>query len=540
MVRVVVIVLIVLIVWSPVAHAEKRVALVIGNGTYQKVSKLPNPVNDAKAIAGMLRAAGFDEVTLHENLGIRELRQAIKDFSSLARDADTAVVYYSGHGVEANGINYLIPIDAVLDSDIDVPYEAYSLDNLVQVLEPARRLRLVMLDACRDNPFARSMKRTIASRAVGGGLASVEPTSANTLIAFAAKAGSIALDGEGANSPYATAILNNLTTPGLDLRIAFGQVRDEVLKVTRNKQEPFVYGSLGGGEIALLPAKASPQIGPSMPSKPTIDYDKEMEITFWNAVKDGKSKELLQTYLDRFPIGTFAGLARVLVDQLIKEEAARASFARQEEEAKHAQDAKDAVDRARVEELAAARDELRKAQAALKAAVVERETARTMAEEARKVAEAEKASMAKATAEAPKVASSGETRLSQDPVIDHAMLARSIQMELKRVGCEPGVIDGKWGTDARDALRRFIRFAKIDLQSEEPSEAVLIAVTRQMQRVCPAASDSRSPQPHRRDATKRRVAREPSKQPAETEKRGSKGLCWSNVGGRQLAVQPCK
>jgi multidrug efflux pump subunit AcrA (membrane-fusion protein) len=242
--------------------------------------------------------------------------------------------------------------------------------------------------------------------------------------------------------------------------------------------------------------------------------------------------------LDRFPIGTFAGLARVLVDQLIKEEAARASFARQEEEVKHAQDAKDAVDRARVEELAAARDELRKAQAALKAAEVERETARTMAEEARKVAEAAKASMAKATAEAPKVASA-ETRLSQDPVIDHAMLVRSIQMELKRVGCEPGIIDGKWGTDARDAFRRFIRFAKIDLQSEEPSEAVLIAVTRQMQRVCPAPSDSRSSQPHRRDAAKRRVAREPSKQPAETEKRGSKGLCWSYVGGRQLAVQPC-
>jgi len=271
MVRVVVIVLIVLIVWSPVAYADKRMALVIGNGTYQKVDKLLNPTNDAKTIAGMLRAAGFDEVSLHENLGIRELRQAIKDFSNLARDADTAVVYYSGHGIEVNGVNYLIPTDAVLDSDIDVPYEAYSLDNLVQALEPARRLRLVMLDACRENPFSRTMKRSIGSRAVGRGLASVEPTSVNTLIAFAAKAGSIALDGEGANSPYATAILNNLTTPGLDLRIAFGQVRDEVLKVTRNKQEPFVYGSLGGGEIALLPTKAPPQIGPAMPSRPAVD-----------------------------------------------------------------------------------------------------------------------------------------------------------------------------------------------------------------------------------------------------------------------------
>jgi Caspase domain len=208
--------------WSAVAHAERRVALVIGIGAYQKTSKLLNPANDAKAIAGMLRAAGFDEVMQYENLSIRELRQAIKDFSDLARDADTAVLYYSGHGIEVSGVNYLIPTDSVLDRDIDVPYEAYSLETLVQAMEPARRLRLVMLDACRDNPFARSMKRTIGSRAVGRGLAPIEPTSVNTLIGFAAKAGSTALDGDGPNSPYATALLNHITTPGLDLRIAFG------------------------------------------------------------------------------------------------------------------------------------------------------------------------------------------------------------------------------------------------------------------------------------------------------------------------------
>ena len=259
--------------WSSVAHAEKRVALVIGNGAYQKASKLLNPGNDAKAIAEMLRAARFDEVVVHENLGIRELRQAINDFSDLVRDADTAIVYFSGHGIEVNGVNYLIPIDAILDRDIDTPYEAYSLDNLLQVLELARRLRLVMLDACRDNPFARSMKRTISSRAIGRGLAPVEPTGINTLIGFAAKAGSIAMDGEGANSPYAAAVLNHIATPGLDLRIGFGRVRDEVLKVTRNKQEPFVYGSLGGNEIALVPAKKGgprPQPAPTGGSRDVV------------------------------------------------------------------------------------------------------------------------------------------------------------------------------------------------------------------------------------------------------------------------------
>ena len=122
-------VLAVLLGLSPAA-AEKRVALVIGNGAYKNASKLTNPTNDAKAISGMLQSAGFDAVELHENLGIRELRQAISDFADIARDADTAVVYYSGHGIEVNGINYLIPIDAVLGRDTDVPYEAVSLDNV--------------------------------------------------------------------------------------------------------------------------------------------------------------------------------------------------------------------------------------------------------------------------------------------------------------------------------------------------------------------------------------------------------------------------
>jgi hypothetical protein len=403
----------VLLLWSSIAYAEKRVALVIGNGAYQKVSKLPNPTNDAKAIAGMLRAANFDEVALHENLGIRELRRAIKDFSDLARDADTAVVYYSGHGIEVNGVNYLIPTDAVLDSDIDVPYEAYSLDNLVQVLEPARRLRLVILDACRDNPFARSMKRTIASRAVGGGLAPVEPTSVNTLIGFAAKAGSIALDGEGLNSPYTMALLNHIVTPGLDLRIAFGRVRDEVLKVTRNKQEPFVYGSLGGTEIALVSTSAPHNVAPITPSKQVIDYDKEMEIAFWNAVKDGRSKDLLQTYLERYPAGNFAGLAKVMIEQLDKEQSATRLAAERDSQAQLAEAARSAAEVKQAEELrkadtlrrndeekrteelkraeATARAEAHQAQDTVRKAEAERLAALKAAEDARREADAARA-----------------------------------------------------------------------------------------------------------------------------------------------------
>src|SRR6202023_1711894 len=137
--------------------------------------------------------------------------------------------YYAGHGIEVNGVKYLVPVDATLRRDIDVEDETVSLDRLLQVLEPAKRLRLIILDACRDNPFTKSMARTMASRSVGRGLARIEPTTSDTLIAFAAKAGFTAADGDGAHSPFTTALLKYLVTPGLDVRLAFGRVRDDVL-----------------------------------------------------------------------------------------------------------------------------------------------------------------------------------------------------------------------------------------------------------------------------------------------------------------------
>src|SRR5262249_38264402 len=147
------------------------------------------------------------------------------------------------------GTNYLIPTDAVLERDSDAFDEAIPLDRALQVIEPARQLRLLILDACRDNPFARSMKRTMASRALGRGLAGVEPGKPNTLIAYAAKGGSTADDGNGAHSPFTTSLLQHLTTPGLDIRRSLGLVRDEVMKATGDRQEPFVYGSLGGADV---------------------------------------------------------------------------------------------------------------------------------------------------------------------------------------------------------------------------------------------------------------------------------------------------
>ena len=248
------------------AFAEKRVALVLGNSAYQNVAPLANPVNDSARIAATLKDAGFDVVDSRRDLPAAETRRALRDFADRARDADIAVVYYAGHGIEVDGGNYLIPVDAQLERDTDIYDEGLSLDRILIAIEPAKKLRLVILDACRDNPFARTMKRTVASRAIGQGLAKVEPTSPNVLIAYSAKAGSTAADGDGQNSPFTSALSHHLTKPGLDVRRAFGFVRDEVLKTTGNKQEPFVYGSLGGEDVPLVPARPAPAAAPAAPA----------------------------------------------------------------------------------------------------------------------------------------------------------------------------------------------------------------------------------------------------------------------------------
>jgi uncharacterized caspase-like protein len=166
------------------AFAEKRVALVIGNSAYQSVSRLANPISDSDAISATFKAAGFDVVELRHDLKANEMRRALRDFSDSVLNSDVAIIYFAGHGIEIDGANYVIPVDAVLERDIDAFDEAIPLERLLVVIESAKQLRLVILDACRDNPFNKTMKRTNGSRAVSRGLARVEPVSVNTLVAL--------------------------------------------------------------------------------------------------------------------------------------------------------------------------------------------------------------------------------------------------------------------------------------------------------------------------------------------------------------------
>jgi Caspase domain len=296
------------LIFADPARAEKRVALVIGISNYQQVPRLANPVRDADAIAGLFKKAGFDVVDEKRDLGIADMRRVVREFSEKSRDADIAVVYYAGHGIEVDGTNYLVPSDAKLVSDFDVEDETVSLDRLLRALDPVKRLRLVILDACRENPFSNSMKKNVASRSIGRGLARIEPGMSNTLVAFATKAGAVADDGSGENSQYATALVKYIAEPGVDLRVAFGRVRDEVLKRTLNRQEPFVYGSLGGDNLALVPAPAKP-----------VEADADARVDYEFAAQLG-TKEVWDSFLVRHPGGFYANLARAQMSRLVSAE----------------------------------------------------------------------------------------------------------------------------------------------------------------------------------------------------------------------------
>jgi hypothetical protein len=398
------------------ASAERRVALVIGNSAYQNVPKLPNPVNDARAVATLLKNAGFDVVESRSDLGIANIKRAMRDFANVALDADIGVIYYAGHGIEVDGTNYLIPVDAALERDIDVDDETVSLDRVLKSLEPVKRLRLIILDACRDNPFTRSMKRTIASRSVGRGLAKVEPTTSDTLIAFAAKAGSTALDGDAKNSPFTAALLKHLATPGLDLRIAFGQVRDDVLKATSNKQEPFVYGSLGGTTVSLVPAPEPKVAAPSPAPAPTPDNVSDVRRDYYEFLNSGATKEGWNDFLQLHPTGPYANLARAQLAKLIGAEKRAADEAKAGEKAsiekaaaqRAADEKKAAAEKAEAEKAAkkAEADRLATEKAAIEKAAAERAADETRAaaekagaEKAAKKAEADRLAAEKAMAE---------------------------------------------------------------------------------------------------------------------------------------------
>jgi uncharacterized caspase-like protein len=458
---------------SQPAFAGKRIAFVVGNSSYQNVVPLTNPANDATAITEMFRKAAFDVVESRRDLKNAEMRRALRDFTEKARDADIAVIYYAGHGIEVDGTNYLIPVDAVLERDTDAYDEAIALDRILQAIEPSKQLRLVILDACRDNPFVKSMKRTVASRSLGRGLAGVEPSRPNTLIAFAAKGGSTAADGDNKNSPFTTALLKYLVQPGLELGKAFRLVRDDVMNATGNRQEPFVYGSLGGNDVALVPA-------PAAAGNANADLRRDYELAERVGTREG-----WESFIRANPSGFYTDLAKAQRNKLAAEAARIAAT----EKAREAEE-----ERARLAAEGARAAEQAKASAHVKAA----EDARLAAEkkkriEDEKLAAVERAKAAEQQKQAEEEAKKLEaTKLAAVTPSDagsdrHAPqdIPRLLQSELKRVGCKTGAIDSEWNASSRRALSSFNDKAGTKFDVKLASIDALDAVRAKTDRVCP-------------------------------------------------------
>jgi len=240
------------------ARAAERVALIIGNNDYSYAPKLNNAVNDAKGVAAALRQGGYQVIEAYD-LTAAATDDVLDAFVGNLDGAAIGIVYYAGHGIQYQGTTYLVPIDVDLKDDRDLR-RTVSAEYFLQDASQASELGLVILDACRDNPFLKRMAESIGatrSLTLGRGLSRVDDVPNKTLIAYATQAGNVALDGESAaNSPYATALIKHLLTPGRDVRLVFSAVRDEVVRLTEGRQEPFIYGSLGADEIFLAPGGA--------------------------------------------------------------------------------------------------------------------------------------------------------------------------------------------------------------------------------------------------------------------------------------------
>jgi tetratricopeptide (TPR) repeat protein len=231
--------------------SRRRVALVIGNGKYQFAAPLPNPPNDAADIAKALRKLGFDVVE-GRDLDRPGMDNAIRQFGRKLDGADIALFFYAGHGLQVNGKNYLVPVDAKLERPGDLTLDAVDISTVLAQMEAEKRVNLIFLDACRDNPLARSLARSLGTRssAVGQGLASIQ-SAIGTMIAYATQPDNVALDGEGRNSPFTAALLKHLVTPGLEIGALMKRVRADVIAATREKQVPWDHSSLIGDVILM-------------------------------------------------------------------------------------------------------------------------------------------------------------------------------------------------------------------------------------------------------------------------------------------------
>lgn len=403
--------------------AEKRVALVIGNATYEHAGELANPLNDADDIAGKLETLGF-EVVKGTDLDFTGMRRTVRDFVNSLKDADIALFYYAGHGLQVRGRNYLVPVDAQLRSENDIDFEAMPISLVMSAMERLSKTNLIFLDACRNNPLARNLARSMGTRSasVGNGLARIG-SGVGTLVSFSTQPGNVALDGEGRNSPFTAALVEHLGHPGEDISQSLVRVRVDVLRATGGQQIPWENSSLTG-KVILKQQQTSTTGGTP---------DLQIELAYWNSIKDATDEEYFESYLSQYPNGKFAAIARLKLQDLKRPETSGKEPAERPEPVESNPSADPQVSALQPQDV--------------------------------------------------------PIREQQPPETGNdKALVRSLQAELNRLGCKAGTADGVWGRKSRQALENYARHSGRSVAALDVSPDLLERLKRDPSRVCPAAN----------------------------------------------------
>ena len=466
------------------ANAERRVALVIGNSAYASATSLRNPRNDATDMADALKKIGF-EVELGLDLDQRGFAQVIENFARTLDGADAGLFFYAGHGVQMNDKNYLVSVNAKLESEFLLSSETIELDAVVRLMESKAPVNLVFLDACRNNPMTENLRRNLMatkrSASLGRGLARIEPSGRDTLIAFAAAPGQEATDGAERNSPFTASLLQHLPKPGLEVSVMLKEVAADVRRDTRNSQRPqqlsdmarpFYFVKAAAAATAKVEPVVTPELiakpAPQAPASPAPVDDRALDVAFWNAAQSSNDCDAIRAYLQRFPKGVFIELAKLSERRLCVSDRKVT-----------------VIDSPSAPSLTAPPAS---APPALNTGASPPAAPSTFAA-------APPVSMPAAAPAPPPAAPTIVVSAAPDKaVVTPAIkptgptpteLTRIIQLELYRLGCGPSDADGRWSVATREGLRKFNKSARAKLSLDEPVSATVVTLQSQAGRICP-------------------------------------------------------
>jgi uncharacterized caspase-like protein len=451
------------------AQAERRVALVIGNSAYVNANVLRNPKNDAADFAETLKKVGF-EVDLGLDLDQRGLAQTIEKFARNLEGADVGLLYYAGHALQINEKNYLVSTSARLENEFLVASETMELEPIIRLMESKAPMNLIFLDACRNNPLADNLRRNMAalkrSGNLGRGLARIEGLGRDTLIAFAAAPGQEAADGAERNSPFTGALLRHVPQPGLEVSVMLKEVAADVRRETRNSQRPqqlsdmsrtFYFAAADAAAAAKIAVAPPPAV--AKPAESSNANDRALDVAYWNSAQAANDCESVRTYLQRFPDGAFVDLAR-LAERRLCAPARRVTVE---------PDAGPSLTPSVV--------------ATAPAAPPPPPAAPPPPPAAPAVAPVETPAQPAAPAAQPNIAALPEVARLSDP--SENALSRDAHLELVRLGCFEGNVDGSWGKASRDAVAKFNRYAHSKISPDQPSGELVSALREHEERVCP-------------------------------------------------------